>query len=887
MMKKLGLFALIAALAVVAVLLFRHETPCELTASYSDGVLYYSARNVPGKAALSLSGVGALGKSVSGTASGTLRVALEDGDYTLTAEGEGAALSASFTVSGGKSVPKVNGTGKNDGKTVQESTPEPTLEPTAEPEPTATEAPLTLSAAYSAGSLLIDAQGPDISFLLDGEALMPEKMGEGRYGLSLPLSAGTHSLVAVSGQRQAETSFSVQALTFAAEYENGKLSVKIENLPGKAALFMDGEPTSDIFEADGEYDISLTAAHGAHSVRLDAGAQSAQAEIFVHSLVRTPALEPNCTQDGSSEDVRCSVCGLVLKEGQILPALGHDVVTLEAREVSCTEDGLTQGSVCARCGEVFVAQVVTPALGHEPVEDPAVSQSCTQPGKTAGSHCARCGEVLERQLDLPPLGHRSVYDDGVEPGCTQTGLSRSSRCTRCGKVIHEAEILPALGHEPTEMPPLAPSCTEAGSTGGVVCVRCGEILTKPEEVPPLGHEAERIASVPASCTLEGKSEGTRCARCGLTLEEPKALPALGHESAVIPAVPASCTLDGLTEGSYCARCGEILISQSVEKALGHLEELFGGLEASCEEEGLTQGVRCQRCGEVLKEESAIPALGHELVNDAPRAASCTGAGLTPGVHCQRCGLVLQKQVELPALGHRFDKWVTEEEPTCTASGRQSRVCQLCKTREERALAPLGHNALWRVEQAASAQETGLLSSRCARCGQQLETAVLSVLPSRRLSSATSAGIRIDAVRRKFASGDEWKMFSPIDLEREGPRAYPLVARGSYDAGLVSVNISEGVFTAELTVDERMQLYSSALILLPDLDSLTDFSESSYEFYSFPARIPLADLPDRRCVMLVLCKVSLSQNVDSYPLYSAKSDAHREMLDEMWRLINDK
>ena len=886
-MKKLGLFVLIAALAVAAGLLFRRTAPCELTASYSDGVLYYSARNVPGKAALSLSGIGNLGKSVSGTASGTLRVALEDGDYVLYAASDEDVLTASFTVSGGRSVAPGSRSAKDVSEPAPENTPEPTPKPT--PEPALTEAPLALSAAYSAGCLTIETQGADgsVRFLLDEEAVEPEAKGEGRYSLQLPLASGAHSLRAESGQKQAETGFSVPALALEAAYEDGELTLKIENLPGQAALLLDGEPTEDVFEADGEYTISLSAAHGAHSVRLDAGAQSAQAEISVHSLVRTPAIEASCTRDGSTEDVRCSVCGLVLSEGQILPALGHDVVTLEAREVSCTQDGLSQGSACARCGEVFEEQIVTPALGHEPVDDPAVAQTCTQPGKTAGSHCARCGEVLNKQLDLPALGHRSVYDDGVEPTCTEAGLSRGSHCTRCQKVIIEAEVLPALGHAPAELPPLAPGCTEAGSTGGTVCARCGVILTQPEAVPPLGHEAEAIPAVPAECTHEGKSEGSRCARCGAVLEEPKTLPALGHESAVLPALPATCTGDGLTEGAYCLRCGEILIAQSVEKALGHEEEPFGGLEATCEADGLTQGVRCARCGEVLVEESVIPALGHELVNDAARAASCTGEGLTPGVHCRRCGLVLQRQVELPALGHRFDKWVTEEEPSCTAPGRQSRVCPVCKTREENELPALGHNAVWRVERAASAQETGLLSSRCTRCGQQLETAVLPTLPSRRLSSATSAGIRIDAVRHKFASGDEWKMFSPVDLTREGPRTYPLVARGSYDAGLVSVNISGGVFTADLSIDERIQLYSAALVLLPDVENISDFSESSYEFYSFPARIPLADLPEGRCVMLVLCKVSLSQNVDSYPLYNSKSDAHREMLDEMWKLLNSK
>ena len=54
----------------------------------------------------------------------------------------------------------------------------------------------------------------------------------------------------------------------------------------------------------------------------------------VHNIVIDEAVEPTCTTDGKMEGSHCSVCNEILKQQEVIPALGHDF-----------KDG-----ICTRCG---------------------------------------------------------------------------------------------------------------------------------------------------------------------------------------------------------------------------------------------------------------------------------------------------------------------------------------------------------------------------------------------------------------------------------------------------------------------------------------------------------------------------------------------------------
>lgn len=85
----------------------------------------------------------------------------------------------------------------------------------------------------------------------------------------------------------------------------------------------------------------------------------------------------------------------------------HTIVTDEAVTATCTETGLTEGSHCSVCGEIITEQQIVPALGHQYEITPAVQPTYTKEGSTKGVRCKHCGEWLiePTKIDKLPLNH--------------------------------------------------------------------------------------------------------------------------------------------------------------------------------------------------------------------------------------------------------------------------------------------------------------------------------------------------------------------------------------------------------------------------------------------------------------------------------------------------
>ncbi len=73
---------------------------------------------------------------------------------------------------------------------------------------------------------------------------------------------------------------------------------------------------------------------------------------------------PTCTKVGHAAGKKCSRCDAI--EGcELMDDLGHDEEIIPGRAPTETECGLTEGVRCSRCGEILKEQEVIPALGSE------------------------------------------------------------------------------------------------------------------------------------------------------------------------------------------------------------------------------------------------------------------------------------------------------------------------------------------------------------------------------------------------------------------------------------------------------------------------------------------------------------------------------------------
>ncbi|MDD7772166.1 MAG: S-layer homology domain-containing protein, partial [Firmicutes bacterium] len=189
---------------------------------------------------------------------------------------------------------------------------------------------------------------------------------------------------------------------------------------------------------------------------------------MTHSMTKTEAKEPTCTEDGNSAYWTCSVCGKffsdengkneIEKDSWVIEATGHSLTKTEAKQPTCTEAGNSEYWTCDLCGKFFSDENGTTeiekdswlisATGHTPGEWEYDSnrhwRSCTvceveleQGDHTfSGNTCTVCGFTKEIPfVDVPSDAYYFdavlwTVENGITNGTSATTFSPDESCTR-------------------------------------------------------------------------------------------------------------------------------------------------------------------------------------------------------------------------------------------------------------------------------------------------------------------------------------------------------------------------------------------------------------------------------------------------------------------------
>lgn len=352
--------------------------------------------------------------------------------------------------------------------------------------------------------------------------------------------------------------------------------------------------------------------------------------------------------------------------------------------------------------------------------------TCTEQGYTIHS-CSVCGYEY-KDTYVAALGHTVVIDEAVIPTCETTGKTEGSHCSVCNTVLEEQINIPATGHTEERDAAVVPTCETAGKTEGSHCSVCNKVIKAQITISATGHKAsEWIIDKKETCTTNG-SKHKKCTVCYKVLET-ETIPAIGHTVVTDVAVAPTCETAGKTEGSHCSVCNMIFEKQEIIPAIGHTEVIDAAITPTCTTEGKTEGSHCIVCNKIIKKQIIEPALGHtsnKWVID--ENATCTLNG-KKHKECTICGESFGI-TQIPAKGHTEVKDVGRE-PTCSTVGKtEGSHCSVCNTVlvAQKTIPAKEHvHSEWLVDKEATVNSPGMKYKECTDCGEILQTEIIKQL----------------------------------------------------------------------------------------------------------------------------------------------------------------
>ena len=448
-----------------------------------------------------------------------------------------------------------------------------------------------------------------------------------------------------------------------------------------------------------------------------------------HKTVKTNAKEATCTAEGNTEYWTCSGCGEyfsdkdgtveIEKDSWIIPKKEHTSVVIPGQDATCTKTGLTDGRKCSVCGEILQEQEIIPAKGHNYGGWVVTKEAtCTEAGSIE-KVCESCGDKVTETISAKGHTWSETYTVDKAATCTEAG-SESIHCTVCG-AINETSVrtIPAKGHNYGDWAVIKDAtCTENGMLEKV-CGTCGNKVT--ETIHAKGHSWSETYTVDkaATCTEAG-SESIHCTACGIIDETTvRTIPAKGHSYGGWTITKAATCTEAGTREKVCSVCGDKVTETIPAKGHAWDEEYTVDKAATCTEAG-SESIHCIVCGMIERTTvRVIPALGHSYGDwIVTKEATCTEAGSKEKV----CSVCSDKVTEaIPATGHSWGAWYEITPATEDTEGLEGRSCLNDSSHTQtRAIPKLAHKHVLQrtaAKEATCTEEGNIEYWTCTGCGK--------------------------------------------------------------------------------------------------------------------------------------------------------------------------
>ena len=367
-------------------------------------------------------------------------------------------------------------------------------------------------------------------------------------------------------------------------------------------------------------------------------------DFLPHSLTKTEAKAPSCTEDGNEAYWTCGTCGKyfsdangdteIAKDSWIISAINHDwndaVYTWSDDGSTCTATRTCKHD--SDHTETAVA-TVTPAQTKAP--------TCTENGETTYTAVFEADWAMTQTkvlADIPATGHKLSKTEAKAPSCTEDGNEAYWTCGTCGKYFSDASGDTEIAKDSWILSPIGHDWNDAVYTWSDDGSTCTATRTCKHDS---AHTETATATVTGAqtkaptCTENGETTYTAVFEADWAMTQTKVLadiPATGHSLTKTEAKAPTCTEDGNQAYWTCGTCGKLF----------------------ADAEGKT---------EITLADTVIPAAGHTLTKTEAKAATCTEAGNQAYWTCGTCGklfadgegkteITLDSTV-LPALGHDY------------------------------------------------------------------------------------------------------------------------------------------------------------------------------------------------------------------------------------------